>query len=59
MKRDGYFLMHGVIIVFQVGLALLRYREDDLICFLTLIDCGLEALFFKKENNMFTLMINL
>ncbi len=37
MKRDGYFLMHGVIIVFQVGLALLKYCEDDLICFLTLI----------------------
>jgi hypothetical protein len=37
MKRDGYFPMHGVIIVFQVGLALLRYREDDLICLLILI----------------------
>jgi len=37
MKIDGYFLMQVVIIVFQVGLALLRYCEDDLVCFLTLI----------------------
>jgi hypothetical protein len=37
MKKDGYFLMHVVIIVFQVGLALLKYCGDDLDCFLTLI----------------------
>jgi hypothetical protein len=37
MKIDGYFLMQGVIIVFQVGLALFKYCEDDLVCFLTLI----------------------
>jgi hypothetical protein len=37
MKIDRYFLMQGVIIVFQVGLALLKYCEDDLVCFLTLI----------------------
>jgi len=37
MKTDGYFLMRGVLIVFQVALALFRYCEDDLVCFLTLI----------------------
>jgi hypothetical protein len=37
MEIDGYFLMQGLIIVFQVGLSLLRYCEDDLVCFLILI----------------------
>jgi len=37
MEIDGYFLMQGLIIVFQVGLALLIYCEDDLVCFLILI----------------------
>jgi len=37
MEINGYFLMQGLIIVFQVGLALLRYCEDDLVYFLTLI----------------------
>ncbi len=48
-----------MIIVFQVGLALLRYCEDDLVCLLTLIliDYGLEvSLYYGKENNTFTLM---
>jgi hypothetical protein len=37
MKVNGYFLMQGVIIVFQVGLTNLKCCEDDLVCFLTLI----------------------
>jgi hypothetical protein len=36
-EKKWVLLMQGLIIVFQVGLALLKYCEDDLVCFLTLI----------------------
>jgi hypothetical protein len=36
-ENKWVFFYAILIIVFQVGLALLRYCEDDLVCFLTLI----------------------
>jgi hypothetical protein len=58
-ENIGYFLMQGLIIVPSwVGTTQILWIWFGLFFDFNLIDYGLEALLFEKENNMFTLMIS-